>query len=64
MKAWKLWQAPTTIEFNIFCWNVARVSYLQRLQKDIGIFLFCLDLKLFAKIKKTWFLDGRFLHFY
>ena len=36
----------------------------KRLQKDIGIFLFCLDLKLFAKIKKTWFLDGRFLHFY
>ena len=29
-----------------------------------GIFLFCLDLELFAKIKKTWFLHTRFLHFY
>ena len=25
---------------------------------------FCLDLELFAKIKKTWFLHTRFLHFY
>ena len=29
-----------------------------------GFFLFCLDLELFAKIKKTWFLHFRFLHFY
>ena len=29
-----------------------------------GVFLFCLDLELFAKIKKTWFLQTRFLHFY
>ena len=29
-----------------------------------GIFLFCLDLELFAKIKNTWFLYTRFLHFY
>ena len=28
------------------------------------IFLFCLDLELIAKIKKTWFLHTRFLHFY
>ena len=24
---WKLWRAPTTIEFNIFCLNFAYVSY-------------------------------------
>ena len=29
-----------------------------------GIFLFCLDLELFAKIKKTWFLHTYFSHFY
>ena len=27
LKNWKLWRAPTTIEFNIFCWNSAHVSY-------------------------------------
>ena len=27
-------------------------------------FYFCLDLELFAKIKKTWFLHTRVLHFY
>ena len=29
-----------------------------------GIFLFCLGLELFAKLKKTWFLHTGFLHFY
>ena len=29
-----------------------------------GIFLFCLDLELFARLKKTWFLHTRFLRFY
>ena len=29
-----------------------------------GIFLFNLDLELFAKFKKTWFLHTRSLHFY
>ena len=29
-----------------------------------GIFLFCLDLELFARVKKTWFLHFRFLQFY
>ena len=33
-------------------------------KKVCGVFLFCLDLELFAKIKKTWFLKTRFLHFY
>ena len=28
LKNWKLWQAPTTTKFNIFCWNFAQVSYL------------------------------------
>ena len=28
LKNWKLWRAPTTTEFNIFCWNFAHVSYL------------------------------------
>ena len=33
-------------------------------QRMFGIFLFYLDLELLAKIKKTWFLDTRFLHIY
>ena len=28
LKNWKLWRAPTTIEFNIFCWNFTHVFYL------------------------------------
>ena len=28
LKNWKFWRAPTTIEFNIFWWNFAHVSYL------------------------------------
>ena len=24
----KFWRAPTTIEFNIFCWNFAHLSFL------------------------------------
>ena len=33
-------------------------------KRVFGGFLFCLDLELFAKIKKTWFLNTRVLHFY
>ena len=50
---WKLWWAPTTLQFNIFCWNFLHVSYLPMSTKGcVGFFLFCLDLELFAKIKK------------
>ena len=52
MKNWKLLRAPTTIEFNIFCWNFAQVSYLPMSTKQCSRFvLFFLDLELFAKIK-------------
>ena len=36
----------------------------KRVKGCAGCFLFCLDLQLFAKIKKTWFLHTPFLHFY
>ena len=37
----------------------------QYLQKGVWDFLkFCLELELFAQMKKTWFLRTRFLHFY
>ena len=36
----------------------------KRVKECAGCFLFCLDLQLFAKIKKTWFLHTPFLHFY
>ena len=32
-------------------------------KRVFGIFLFCLDLELFAKIKKTWFLHSFFFTF-
>ena len=49
----KFWRAPTTVQFNIFSWNFARVSYLPTSTKlCLGFFLFCLDLELLAKIKK------------
>ena len=38
---------------NIFCWNFAHVSYLPMSTKEWERFLlFCLDLELFAKIRK------------
>ena len=53
LKNWNFWRAPTTIEFNIFCWNFAHVSYLPMSTKGCSdFFKFCLDLELFPKIKK------------
>ena len=53
LKNWKLWRAPITLHFNIFCWNFAHVFYLPMPTKQcVGFFLFLLDLALFAKIKK------------
>ena len=53
LKIWKLWRAPTTLQFNIFCWNFAHVFYLPMSTKAyVGFYLFCLDLELFANIKK------------
>ena len=53
LKNCKLWRAPTTLQFNIFCSNFTHVSYLPVSTKACaGFFLFCLDLELFAKIKK------------
>ena len=50
---WKLCWAPTILPFNIFYWNLAHVFYLPMSTKGcVGIFLFYLDLELFAKIKK------------
>ena len=39
-KNWKLWRAPTTVEFNIFCWNLAHVSYLTMSAKVCSGFYF------------------------
>ena len=48
---WKLWRAPTTVDFNNFCWNFAHVPYLTiSTKRCVGLFLFCLELELFAKI--------------
>ena len=40
LKNWKLWRAPTTTKFSIFCWNFTHVSYLTMSTKGCsGIFL-------------------------
>ena len=53
LKVWELWRAPTTLQFNIFWWNFTHVSYLSMSTKGCtGFLVFCLDLELFAKIKK------------
>ena len=45
LENWELWRAPTTVEFNIYCWNFVRVSVLRMSTKGcMGFFLFCLDL--------------------
>ena len=37
----KFWRVPTTIEFNIFCWNLAHLSYLTLSTKGFsGSFIF------------------------
>ena len=39
LKIWKLWWAPTILQFNILCWNFARVSNLyQSLLNDVQDF--------------------------
>ena len=43
LKNWKLWQTPTTVDFKYL---------LLKFCTCVWIFLFCLDLELFAKIKK------------
>ena len=35
LKNWKLWRAPTTTKFNIFCWNLHMFTTWQCLQKDV-----------------------------
>ena len=51
LKIWKIWPAPTTLQFYIFCWNFVRVSLLPMSTKAcVGFFLFCLDLELLIKV--------------
>ena len=56
LKCWKLWRAPATVEFNIFCWNFLHVSYLKMSTKVCSeFFLFCLDLDFLKKCeKRVW----------
>ena len=38
LKNWKLWRAPTTTKFDIFCWNFAHFPTWQCLQKRVRDF--------------------------
>ena len=59
-----------SLETRHFVWKFENFDELQLPQEFksttgcLGFFLFCLDLELFAKSKKTWFLHTRFSHFY
>ena len=68
LKIWKLWRAPTTLQFNIFCWHFAHVFYLPISTKwCVGLFrIFFILFRSWLvckKIKKTWFLHTRFFTF-
>ena len=54
LKTWKIWRAPTTLEFNVFYWNFVHVFYLPMSTKGCsGFFWFCLDLELYLqKLKR------------
>ena len=52
LKIWKLWQAPTILQFNIFCWNFTHVSDLSMSTKGCGIFFISVRSWVFAKIRK------------
>ena len=42
LKNWKLWRAPTTTKFDIFCWNFTLVSYITMSTKGFSGFLLLL----------------------
>ena len=55
LKSWKLWRAPTYVEFNIFCSNFVHVSVLPMSTKGwVGFLKFCLD---FLVIDKPGFYE-------
>ena len=47
-------KSPRTTGFNFFHWNFAHISDITMPTKEFSgfFFLFCLDIELFAKIKK------------
>ena len=47
LRNWKLWRAPTVIEFNIFCWRFAHMLPMKTIftKRCMGLFLFCLYLE-------------------
>ena len=39
LKIWKIWRAPATLQFNIFCWNFADIFSLPMSRKEcVGFF--------------------------
>ena len=66
LKIWKLWRAPTILQFNFFFAETSHTfSTFQRRQKSVrDFFYFIYILSYLQKLKKTWFLQNRFLQFY
>ena len=56
LKNWKLSQAPTTRDFNIFCWNFAHIPYLPMSTKEsVGFFLILFRTWVICHYKKPGF---------
>ena len=52
LKNWKFWQAPTTIDFNKFCWNFTHVPYLPMSTKGCVVFFTLLRTWVICQNKK------------
>ena len=65
LKIWKLWRAPTILQFNIFLLKLSTRFLLTNVCKsECGIFLIWFSSWVICKLKNTWFLHTYFLHFY
>ena len=54
LKIWKLWQAATTLQFNIFCWNFAHAFDLLMSTKGcVGFFYFVYTLVFYNFINSS-----------
>ena len=65
LNVWKLWQAPTILQLNIFLLKLCTRFLLTNVWKRVcGIFFILFISWVICKLKKTWFLHTYFLHFY
>ena len=65
LNVWKLWQAPTILQFNIFLLKLCTRFLLSNVWKRVcGIFFILFSSWVICKLKKTWLLHTYFLQLY